>query len=230
MLHAKLCVQTHMHSKKRALTWVYACGISIKNSHIDKTVLKLCIPLRPATHTFTHTFTHTDTLTHTSLSSCHCFLPPYLYLSHTTKEIYSNSYPWWIPFFMHASRRGRAIISCLSYRLLSLRVCVSMYVCPLPKEHLSLKRSTAGCIWKKTLVLGLICSQNTQTFSWLWLVSACKLYDQESLGQIALLIGMLVLLSLVGCEGRASASPLQQPKGPGMSVRIRNASYCLNLL
>lgn len=102
------------------LTWVFAANI--KNRHRDKT-------FNCSVETV-----HSSRLSHTHLHlSASSPLPasfhPHLYIFNTLPEKYTVIHIHDLFMFMHALRRWKAIISCLSYLLLALWVCVVVCLC-----------------------------------------------------------------------------------------------------
>ena len=110
-----VCVQTHL-SVSASKSMLVA---NIKNRHRDKTFN--CSVETEAWGSATHT--------HIFLPLLLCLLPPHLYIFNTLPEKYTVIHIHDLFISMHALRRWKAIISCLSYLLLALCVCVCVSMC-----------------------------------------------------------------------------------------------------
>ena len=145
-----VCVQTHL-SVSASKSMLVA---NIKNRHRDKTFN--CSVETEAWGSATHT--------HIFLPLLLCLLPPHLYIFNTLPEKYTVIHIHDLFISMHALRRWKAIISCLSYLLLALCVCVCVCRCVSACVCVSCaKRTTAphnapllAALWKKTLLLQLM--------------------------------------------------------------------------
>ena len=111
-----VCVQTHL-SVSASKSMLVA---NIKNRHRDKTFN--CSVETEAWGSATHTL-------YIFLPLLLCLLPPHLYIFNTLPEKYTVIHIHDLFISMHALRRWKAIISCLSYLLLALCVCVCVCVC-----------------------------------------------------------------------------------------------------
>lgn len=169
------------------LTWVFAANI--KNRHRDKT-------FNCSVETV-----HSSRLSHTHLHlSASSPLPasfhPHLYIFNTLPEKYTVIHIHDLFMFMHALRRWKAIISCLSYLLLALWVCVDVSMCVSFAKGTTAPHNAPllAALWKKTLLLWLMacsvlisqvssCKHSVPLhYSDLFLAGFCWLINHRGLG------------------------------------------------